>query len=220
MYADTHESQNSGECCPGFPFGGNSPKNTSPVGGEMQNFTPSEKTMSLLSEGKELLSNVLSYEAGGSAGYSFGVKGTAGPVKLEGELAVAEISLKTSDKNLVEGKIEGASGKLSASFSDAKIEAKGTTGSSKFEVDKKLNVKTSSDGAKASGTATMGKNNKLSLSNSLTLGASVKIPTPEGVSAKVGVSANLYNAGKGVAKMVEAGASYLKDYISNYFSTN
>jgi hypothetical protein len=102
-------------------------------------------------------------------------------------------------------------------LSDAKIEAKGTTGSSKVEVDKKLNVKTSSEGAKTSGTATMGKNNKLSLSNSLTLGATVKIPTPEGVSDKVGVSANLYNAGKGVAKMFQAGTSYLKDFCVQLF---
>ncbi len=220
MYADTLESQNSGECCPGFPFGGNAPKETSPLGGTMQNFTPSDKTMSLLSEGKELLSNVFGYEASASAGYSLGASGTVGPVKVEGEVSVAEVSVKTSEKNLVEAKVEGAGAKLSGSVGTAKAEVKGTTGSAKVEVDKKLNVKTSSEGAKATATGTMGKNSKLSLSNSGTLAASIKIPTPEGVSAKVGVSVNLYNAGKGVVKMIQGGVSYLSDYVSNYFSGN
>ncbi|WP_394775808.1 hypothetical protein [Flavobacterium sp.] len=64
----------------------------------------------------------------------------------------------------------------------------------------------------------MGRNTKLSASNSGTLALSIKVPTPDGASAKVGVSANLYNAGKGVMKMVEGGISYLSDYMSNVFS--
>jgi RHS repeat-associated protein len=220
MYADTNAvPEETSKCCPGYSSN-NSPKNTSSLGGTMQNFTPSDKTMSLVSKGKEFLSNVISYEASASAGYSVGASGTVGPVKVEAEASVAEISVNKTEKSLVETKVEGVAGKASASFGDAKAELKGTSGSTKIAVDKNFNVKSNSEGAKASATATMGHNNKLSLSNSMTLAASVKIPTPEGVSAKVGVSVNLYNAGVGVAKMIEAGASYLSDYVSNYFSGN
>ena len=217
MFADTLEGQE--DCCPGFPLGGNPPKETSPLGGTMQNFTPSDKTMSLLNEGKELLSNIFGYEAGVSAGYSTGVTATVGPVKLEAELTLAEVEVKSTNKSLVEAEIKGAGAKATASLGDKKAEAKASTGSTSVVVDKKLNVNTSSDGAKSKATISQG-NANLSLKNSGTLGLSIKVPTPEGVSAKVGVTVNLYNAGKGIVKMIEGGVSYLSDYVSNYFSGN
>lgn len=132
-------------------------------------------------------------------------------------MTVVEVSATTNSKNLVEGEAKGAGAKGSVAFGGSKAEGKASTGSAKLEVDKKLNVKTSSEGATAKGSVSKG---KLSLSNSGTLAASVKIPTPEGVTVKAGVSVNLYNAGKGVVKMIQGGASYLKDYVSNWFSGN
>jgi hypothetical protein len=126
------------------------------------------------------------------------------------------MSGKVSDKG-VEVKTDGPGIKVSGSVGTAKASASGTLASAKIEVDKKLNVKTSAEGPKATASASMGKDTKLSLSNSMTLAASVKIPL-DGVSAKVNVSANLYNAAAGVSKLIEGGVSYLKDYVSNVFS--
>jgi hypothetical protein len=76
------------------------------------------------------------------------------------------------------------------------------------------NKRSNTTGRTATGDASLGKDNKLSLKNSGTLAASIKVPTPEGISAKVGVSVNLYNAGKGVVKMIEGGVSC--NYVSLY----
>jgi RHS repeat-associated protein len=220
MYADTLESEKTGECCPGFIFGGNSPKNSSALGEAMGNFTPSNKTTGLLEEGKALLGEAFGYEASAEAGYSVGVKGTAGPVKVEAEATVGNVSVETNKKNIVEVKVESIGAKVGGKIGTASGSVSGTAGSGKVEVDKKGSVKTSAEGASASASGTVGKNNKLSLSNSGTLALSVKIPTPEGVSAKVGVSLDLYSAAKGTAKMLQGAASYLGDYVSNYFSGN
>jgi RHS repeat-associated protein len=216
MYADTKESQNSGECCPGNPFGGTAPKENSPVGGALQDFTPSTQTTNLLDQGIALLSNVFSADVSAEAGESVSAGATVGPVKAEGEISLGKMSGKVSDKG-VEVKTDGPGIKVSGSVGTAKASASGTLASAKIEVDKKLNVKTSAEGPKATASASMGKDTKLSLSNSMTLAASVKIPL-DGVSAKVNVSANLYNAAAGVSKLIEGGVSYLKDYVSNVFS--
>jgi RHS repeat-associated protein len=219
MFADTRNvDENTEECCPGFPSNG--PKNSSPLGGTMQNFTPSSKTTGLLDEGVALLSDVFDYEASGEVGVSIGVEGQVGPVKAEGEITLANASIESNKKNAVEIKAEAVGAKIGGKLGTAEGSVSGSVASGKVEVSKKGNVTTSLEGAKVSATGTMGKNTKLSASNSGTLALSVKIPGPEGVSAKLGVSANLYNAGKGVAKMVEGGISYLSDYMSNVFSMN
>lgn len=219
MFTDTLESQNIENCCPGFPFGRNSPKETSPLGKTMQNFTPSDKTMSLLSEGKELLTNVFGYEASATAGYGLGLEGRVGPIKAEGELTLAEAEVKTTDKNLIEAGIKAPGFKFNASLGEKKAELKGSLSTAKVEIDKNLNVKTSSEGATLKGTISKGDAN-LSLKNSGTLGLSIKLPSPDGISGKIGATINLYNAVIGVGKMIEGGASYLKDYVSNFFSGN
>lgn len=219
MFADTRNiDENSEECCPGFPS--SSPKNNSPVGGTMQNFTPSSKTTDLLDEGVALLSDVFDYQASAEVGESIGVEGQVGPVAVEGELTVASASIESNKKNAVEINVEGIGAKIGGKLGTAEGSVSGSIASGKVEVSKKGKVTTSIEGPKISGNGTMGKNTKLSASNSGTLALTVKIPTPEGVTAKVGVSANLYNAGKGVMKMVEGGISYLSDYISNVFSMN
>ena len=206
------------DCCGGFPFSNNPPKKNSPISGELGNFTPSQKTSNLLNEGKELLSNVFGYEANVEVGYSVGVEATVGPVKVEGEVGIATASLGSNETNIVEATVEGPKASLKGSFGKAEAHVSGSSGSAKIEVDKKFNAKTSTQGAKGSADASLGKGTKLSLSNSLTLSGSVKLPSPEGVSGKIGASVNLYNAAKGVTKMVQGGVSYLSDYVSNIFS--
>lgn len=206
------------DCCPGLPFNNVAPKNNSPVGQALGDFTPSKETNYYFSQASEAFKKVFSYDVGASAGYSVGVEGKVGPAKLEGEVSLVSVSVSSTKKNLIEGKLEGVSAKVSASAWDAKAHAGVSTGSVKAELGKDLSVRTSTEGGKFSGGATMGKDTKLSLSNSLTFGASVKIPTPEGVSAKVGASVDLYSVGKGVVNTIKGGMSYLKDYASNVFS--
>ncbi|MFY7665416.1 RHS repeat domain-containing protein [Flavobacterium sp.] len=221
MYADTLESQNEGECCPGLPFGNtSSPKETSPLGGTMQNFTPSAKTEQLMSEATELLSNVFGYDASFSVGESVGAGATVGPVKVEGEATIVEVSAKTTEKNLVEVEMKGPGAKVSGSVGIAKGSASVSTGSAKVELSKEGKINSSATGMKRSATGTLGKDTKLSLSNSLTLGVSAKIPTPYGVTGEIGGNVNLYNAAVGVGKMLQATVSYLSDYVSNVFSLN
>ena len=145
MFADVLE--NEGDTWPPNPLN-KSPKETNPLGDKLNDFTPSDKTMSLLSEGKELLSNIFGYEASTSVGYGLGATATVGPAKVEAELTLAEGELKTNSKNLVEGEVKGAGAKASVSLGEKKAEAKASTGTAKVEVDKKLNLKTSSDGAR------------------------------------------------------------------------
>ena len=216
MFADVLKSENDGECCPGFPMGRNSPKETSPLGSTTGNFTPSKKTSTLMNEATSLLSNVLGYEASASVGESVGVGATVGPVKASAEVTIIEVSAKTTEKNIAEVEMKGPGVKLSGAAGSKNGSASVTTGSGKVAMDKKGNISASDKGA--SGSASMGKDTKLSLSNSLTLAASVKIPTSDGVTVKAGVSVNLHNAGVGVAKLVEAGVSWMGDYVNNYFS--
>jgi RHS repeat-associated protein len=222
MYADTRNleegSEGTQECCPGTPFGNNPPKNSSPLGSTMQNFTPSQKTTNLFDEGKALLSNVFGYEASAEAGESIALKGTVGPVKAEGEATLVSASVESNKENIVEAKVEAVGVKLSGKAGTAEGSVSATAGSAKIALDKKGKVNASAEGVKTSASGSLGKNNKLSLSNSGTLALSIKVPTPDGVSVKLGASANLYNAAKGTVRMFQGAASYLGDYVSNVFS--
>lgn len=224
MYADVKNIQegNEGttECCPGLPFGNNPPKKSSPLGGILQDFTPSESTTTMLNEAKELLSNVFDYEGSLSVGESGAVDVQVGPVKADAEITIAEASVKTTQKNAVELEVKGPGLKVGGAVGTAKGSVGVSAGSIKAGIDKKGNVNGGVTGFKGSSSGTLGKDTKLSLSNSLTLSASVKVPTPDGVSGKIGVSANLYNAAVGVTKLIQGGAGYLKDYVSNVFSLN
>lgn len=206
------------DCCPGLPFNNDSPKKNSPLGKSLGDFTPSEKTSAYFSKAGEFFDKVFSYDVGASAGYSVGVYGTVGPVKLEGEATVASVSVSSNGKNIAEGKVEGLNAKLGASLGDAKAYASASSGALKAELRRDLSIKTSSEKGKISGGASMGKDTKLSLSTSLTLAASVKVPMPEGISGKVGGSVDFYSAGKGVVNAIQGTMSYLKDYASNVFS--
>lgn len=217
MYADVKNIQEVAEnCCPGFPPN-QAPKKTSPLGSTLGNFTPSSKTTSLFDKGIESLSNVFTYELGISLGYTVGIEAKVGPVKAEADATLVSATIKTTESNILEAKVEGLGGGISASYSDAKIGLSGSTGSSELTVDKKGNIKTTSSGPKISPTLTKGKDVKLTGSNSGSIGLSVKIPSLEGVSAKLGFNVNLYNAGIGIGNLMLGGISYLGDRAANLF---
>jgi hypothetical protein len=53
--------------------------------------------------------------AGAEVGYSAGASATVGPVKLEGDVTLGNVSVKSTEKNIVEAKVEGPALKGSAS---------------------------------------------------------------------------------------------------------
>lgn len=222
MYADVRNleqgSEGTEECCPGLPFGNNPPKNSSPVGSTMQNFTPSSETTKIFDEGVALLKDVFGYEASGEIGESVAIEGTVGPVKVGAEATAVSATVESNKENIVEANVEAISVKLSGKVGTAEGSVSGKAGSAKVAVSKNGKVSASAEGVKTSASGTLGSKNKLSLSNSGTLALSIKVPTPDGVSAKLGVSANLYNAAAGTAKLLQGAISYFGDVASNYFS--
>jgi RHS repeat-associated protein len=200
------------------PFESSPPKEGGRLEKSVDKFVPSDKTLNLVSEGKKLLSEVFGYDLSGEVGYSVGVTGTLGPVKVEGEVSVGSASLSTNENSLIEGKVEGPSAKLGGKLGTASGEVGFTSGSATAAVDKKMNVTTSTEGGTGTKKGSLGGDTKLSVSNSFTLGLTVKIPTPEGVSAKVGGSVNLYKAAAAGAAYFQAGTSYISDVASNIMS--
>jgi RHS repeat-associated protein len=208
------------DCCPDL-FNTDPPKKTSPLGSTLNNFTPSKETTALFEEGKNYLKEVFDYDVSAEANYGIGGGVKLGPVNAEAGASVASASISSNKKNILEIKAETitAGGSLSVGDSKSNSAIKGEAGfalaKGKATLSKNMKVDASVKGSSyyANGTMGTGKDVKVTASGSLTIGLSAKVGP-----AKASGSVNLYNAGKGLTKMVAGGISYFKDYVTNVFS--
>jgi len=222
MYADVNDTGGGGggpDCptCPTNPFGGTAPKSTSPYGSTLGNFTPSEKTNQLFDEAKEYLGNVFDAEFGFSLGAGVEAKVKVGPLEAKGSASLVEASA-TVNRSGTTLEVKGLAGGAELGLDGiAQGEFSYTSASTTVEIDNTGNTTVTSTGNDFDFDGSLGGEN-MNLSTSFTLAATAKVPVAEGVNVKVGGSINFYNAVVGAGKMIQGGASYLGDYVSNFFS--
>ncbi len=182
-------------------------------------FSPSDKTKKLLSEGVDFLAEAFDFGASvkSKIGIGGGVKIGGVDVKAEANIITGEISTDSSDKTTYKTKLGlvDLNGSLSIGpkDSDASIKASGS-----FKV-ADMNASIDSDGNVDGSIEEGGFDGSFSPGVGDEVNMNLKDLSTVGVSGKLGVfkasaSVNLYNLSMGVSKLVEGGAQWLSEIFN------
>ena len=184
---------------------------------KLEPFTPSQETLDLIEEGKQLLSDVFDFNASAKGKIGVGGNVNIGPTKVGAEANAISVSGSVNEDG-AKGKIRVVDVKGSIQIgpkdSDSNITAFGTfnVADVNVSIDKDLNVDGSIENGGFDGDIVTGKGTDLKLTTKdfLTFGLGGKIGP-----VRVSGSVDLYNLGKGLSKTIQSGVSLLNDYVNN-----